>query len=202
MLGRDPGDTDVLQFPTTSISLGHTRPTVMQYRQIDEITKLQPGVCLEGKRTLHAEEQYLADHFPRFPVMPGVMMLEALHQAAVWMIRTGEDFASPLVRLVETKNVKFGDFLSPGETLHLYAEKVKEDDQGRVTVKARAEKDGRTTVSARLILQKESTNEPEHLGTDAEVIRCAREQFLDLFGPVERYTESQMTDAGTLQTST
>ena len=75
----------------------------MKYCQIDQITSLQPGKKLTGQRTLRADEEYLLDHFPRFPVMPGVMMLEALHQAAIWLIRSGDDFRSPLVLLREAK---------------------------------------------------------------------------------------------------
>ncbi|QEG01206.1 3-hydroxyacyl-[acyl-carrier-protein] dehydratase FabZ [Stieleria maiorica] len=155
----------------------------MKYRQLDRIVSLDPGQRIVAERTLRAEEEYLKDHFPRFPVMPGVMMLEALHQAAIWMIRVGDDFASPLVLLREVRNVKFGDFLSPGETLLVTAERVKEND-GLITVKATAEKQGRVTVAARLILERSGSNEPAETGTDADVIRRAKKQFKELFGDV------------------
>ncbi len=155
----------------------------MKYRQLDRIVALEPGQRLVAVRTLRADEEYLRDHFPRFPVMPGVMMLEALHQAAVWMIRVDDDFASPLVLLREVRNVKFGDFLSPGETLQITAEKVKEDG-GVITVKANAEKNGRVTVSARLILERSGSNEPAETGTDNDLRRRVKEQFHNLFGDV------------------
>ncbi|QDV83995.1 3-hydroxyacyl-ACP dehydratase FabZ family protein [Stieleria sp.] len=155
----------------------------MKYRQLDRIVSLDPGQRIVAERTLRADEEYLKDHFPRFPVMPGVMMLEALHQAAVWMIRTGDDFASPLVLLREVRNVKFGDFLSPDETLQVTAERVKEAD-GLITVKATAEKQGRVTVAARLILERSGSIEPPETGTDADVIRRAKKQFKELFGDV------------------
>lgn len=155
----------------------------MKYRQIDRITSLEPGKRLTAERTLRAEEEYLHDHFPRFPVMPGVMMLEALHQAAVWMIRTGDNFQSPLVLLRETRSVKFGDFLSPGETLLITVESIKEDGN-RTTVKASATKEGRVTVSARLILERCSTGDPEELGTDVQVRELVESQFRELFGEV------------------
>jgi 3-hydroxyacyl-[acyl-carrier-protein] dehydratase len=161
----------------------------MKYRQLDRIVSLQPGRRIVAERTLRADEEYLKDHFPRFPVMPGVMMLEALHQAAIWMIRTGDDFQSPLVLLREVRNVKFGDFLSPGETLDIIAETIKDED-GRVTVKATAQKEGRVTVSARLILERSGSNEPQGTDTDNEVRRRSRKQFSELFGDVPFTTTS------------
>ena len=155
----------------------------MKYCQLDRITSLQPGVRLTAERTLRADEEYLKDHFPRFPVMPGVMMLEALQQAAMWMIRTGDDFRAPLVLLREVRGVKFGDFLSPGETLQITAESIKTDGN-RTTVKATATKQGRTTVSARLILERCGTGDPEHLGSDEDVRSRSEKQFHELFGDV------------------
>ena len=155
----------------------------MKYSQLDRITSLEPGKRIVAERTLDADEEFLADHFPNFPVMPGVMMLEALLQASVWMIRAGEDFQSPLVLLREVRSVKFGDFLAPGETLQITAEVFKVD--GRMTtVKANAQKEGRTTVSARLILERRGSGDPERLGTDEDVRRRARKQFGELFGSI------------------
>tara|TARA_R110002049_G_scaffold50370_2_gene142961 strand:+ start:14851 stop:15336 length:486 start_codon:yes stop_codon:yes gene_type:complete len=155
----------------------------MKYSQLDRITSLEPGKRIVAERTLGAEEGFLADHFPNFPVMPGVMMLEALLQASVWMIRTGEDFQSPLVLLREVRSVKFGDFLAPGETLQITAEVFKEDGP-ITTVKASAQKNGRTTVSARLILERSTSGDPERLGTDNDVRMRARKQFGELFGEI------------------
>ena len=45
-------------------------------------------------KNLSLAEEYLGDHFPGFPVMPGVLMLEALTQAGAWLVRDLEDFAS------------------------------------------------------------------------------------------------------------
>ena len=107
-------------------------------------------------------------------------MLEALYQASMWMLRTGDNFAYPLVFLKEAKNVKFGDFLSPGETLEITAEKFKEDGP-LVTVKAQATKGDKVTVSARLVLQR-SSSETSSNNNDADSIRMIREQFDEMYG--------------------
>ncbi|TWT67465.1 3-hydroxyacyl-ACP dehydratase FabZ family protein [Allorhodopirellula solitaria] len=153
----------------------------MKYSQLDRITLLEPGQRLVGERTLNADEEYLQDHFPRFPVMPGVMMLEALHQAAAWLIRMTPEFDEALVLLREVRNVKFGDFLSPGETLTVEAEIFKVNGP-LTTIKAVARKGDRTTVAARLILESCSSGDPEHLDTDDDLKRLAREQFFQLYG--------------------
>lgn len=171
----------VIQEP--AVEQGRYLDLKMKYRQIDEITSIQPGKCLTATRTLRADEEYLADHFPRFPVMPGVMMLEALHQASVWLIRVSEQFASPLVLLREVRSVKFGDFLAPGETLDITAEVVKEDGN-RTTIKAKAQKNGKVTVSAKLVLERCDTGDPEHMGTDDDMRRRTKEQFQQLFGDI------------------
>ena len=154
-------------------------PPEMKYRQIDRITSIEPGKRLTAERTLRAEEEYLKDHFPRFPVMPGVMMLEALHQAAVWLVRSDDEFQTPLVLLRETRSVKFGDFLAPGETLQITVDMVKQAGM-KTTVKASATKQGRVTVSARLILERCWTGDPEHFGTDEKVLECTKQQFQQL----------------------
>ena len=155
----------------------------MKYRQLDQITSIQPGKMLTAVRTLRADEEHLLDHFPRFPVMPGVMMLEALHQAAIWLVRSGDNFQTPLVLLREVRSVKFGEFLAPGETLDIIAEAIKTDGN-LTTIKASAKKGGKVTVSARLILEKCKTGDSDRIGTNEEVRRLTEEQFQELFGDV------------------
>ncbi|MDC0295374.1 beta-hydroxyacyl-ACP dehydratase [bacterium] len=153
----------------------------MKYCQLDRITSIDPGRQLTAERTLRAEESYLKDHFPLFPVMPGVMMLEALQQAAAWLVQVGDGFQYPIVLLCEARGVKFGDFLSPGETLEISAKMVK-DDGDRATVKATASKQGRVTVSARLIMERSSSGDPAWLGTDDRVRSLVEQLFHDRFG--------------------
>lgn len=124
----------------------------MRFKQIDSITLLEPGKRLEALRTLRADEDYLRDHFPRFAVMPGVLMLEALYQAAMILVRASEDFQSGLVLLREAKNVKFADFVQPGQTLQIVVELVKQEGS-RYVVKASGHKDESLAVSGRLVLE-------------------------------------------------
>ena len=59
----------------------------MRFTFVDRVMELQPGVKITTVKCLSLAEEYLADHFPRFPVMPGVLMLEAMTEAQRWLIR-------------------------------------------------------------------------------------------------------------------
>jgi 3-hydroxyacyl-[acyl-carrier-protein] dehydratase len=125
----------------------------MRFRQLDKITELVPGERIVAFRHVRADEDYLRDHFPLFPVMPGVLMLEALFQASCWLIRASEDFENSLLILKEARNVKFADFMEPEQTLQITAEIIK-SEAGNVTVKASGTKGDVVAVSARLVISK------------------------------------------------
>ena len=156
----------------------------MRFALIDRVDELEPGVRIAARKNLSLAEEYLADHFPGFPVMPGVLMLEAMTQAGAWLTRATEDFAHSIVLLQEARNVKYGSFVEPGETLYIVAEMLKQDDRA-TTLKARGTVDGRATVSARLILQRYNLadDDPSRAEADAVIVRQLREQFSQLHKP-------------------
>lgn len=156
----------------------------MRFSLLDRIDELQPGERIAAVKTLSLAEEYLADHFPRFPVMPGVLMLEAMTQAGAWLVRASEDFQHSMVVLKEAKNVKYGQFVAPGQTLHVSAEIVSQTDE-ETTVKARGIVDGRTTVSGRLVLERYNLADraPSHAASDEIVRREMRDLFALLWRP-------------------
>ncbi|HYW79749.1 MAG TPA: 3-hydroxyacyl-ACP dehydratase FabZ family protein [Thermoguttaceae bacterium] len=123
----------------------------MRFTLIDRIVDLQPGAKITAVKGLTMAEEYLADHFPHFPVMPGVMMLEAMTEAGAWLIRATEDFAHSMVVMKQVNNVKFGHFVEPGQVLTVTAEILKTLD-GETKLKAKGTVDGRLAVSGRLVL--------------------------------------------------
>jgi 3-hydroxyacyl-[acyl-carrier-protein] dehydratase len=125
----------------------------MRFSLIDRIVDLQPGKTITAVKCVSLAEEYLQDHFPRFPVLPGVMMLEAMTQASAWLIRAGEDFAHSMVTLQEARNVKYSDFVAPGSMLTVTADLMKQDER-YCSLKTKGTIDGRTAVSARLTLER------------------------------------------------
>ena len=64
----------------------------MRFLLVDRILSLEPGRSITAIKNVSAAEEYLADHFPGYPVLPGVMMLECLVQTGAWLMRSTERF--------------------------------------------------------------------------------------------------------------
>jgi len=105
-------------------------------------------------------------------------MLEAMTQASAWLVRASEDFCHSFVVLKEARNVKYGQFVEPAQTLSVTAEILEQTDR-ETTLKVRGSVDGRTTVGARLVLERYNLADtrPEHASTDALV----RQEMRNLF---------------------
>ncbi|MEM8865751.1 MAG: beta-hydroxyacyl-ACP dehydratase, partial [Planctomycetota bacterium] len=59
----------------------------MRFWLLDAIEEVSPDERLVAVKNVSYSEEYLQDHFPEFPVLPGVFMLEAATQAAAWLLR-------------------------------------------------------------------------------------------------------------------
>jgi 3-hydroxyacyl-[acyl-carrier-protein] dehydratase len=120
---------------------------------VDQLISLEPGKRIVMAKNVTMAEEYLADHFPGFPVLPGVMMLEAAVQTAAWLVRGQEDFAHSLIVLKEARGVRYGNFVAPGQTLTMTAEAV-EIGAGASDFKIRGTlgSSGATAIQARLAL--------------------------------------------------
>lgn len=106
----------------------------MKFNLIDKIESLSDERIVAVKYVSLAEE-YLADHFPTFPVLPGVMMLEAATQSAAWLLHHRTNFARTMAVLKEARNVKYGSFVAPGNFLRIEAELLKETEAGGANFK-------------------------------------------------------------------
>src|SRR5215213_7590966 len=116
----------------------------MRFHLIDRIVEVNAGRSLRAFKNLTLGEEYLADHFPTFPVMPGVLMLQALVEASAWLLRLTEDFRHSVIVLREAKNVKYGNFVEPGRTLVVTSEllTLPAGDEPLVAFKGKGEVDG------------------------------------------------------------
>jgi 3-hydroxyacyl-[acyl-carrier-protein] dehydratase len=155
----------------------------MRFLLIDRILDLQPGRNLVAVKNLSMAEEYLADHFPGFPVMPGVLMLEALTQAGAWLVRDMEDFAHSVVVLKRAKMVKYGSFVEPGRQLQLKVEMLDEPSERECTLRGEGSIDGQTMVKInKFTLTRYNLRErdPALHSTDTRMVAWLREIYATL----------------------
>jgi 3-hydroxyacyl-[acyl-carrier-protein] dehydratase len=150
----------------------------MRFLLIDRITELVPHKSVSAMKNLSLAEEYLADHFPGFPVMPGVLMLEALVQAGGWLIRHSEDFAHSTVLLKEVRALRYNNFVSPGNTLQVQMTVRKQegsiwDFNGSGTV------NGNSAVSARVTLEALNLADRNEALAESDVLR--RDAYRTIF---------------------
>ena len=86
----------------------------MRFQLVDTIVE-RSAERIVALKNVSAAEEYLADHFPRFPVLPGVFMIEAMAQAARALLG---DEGRRLV-LGGVKALRYGSFVRPGEALRI-----------------------------------------------------------------------------------
>src|SRR2546427_4044585 len=122
----------------------------MRFHLVDRLLELEPGKKIRMVKNLTLAEEYLADHFPRFPVMPGVLMLQTLVESAAWLLRVTEGYRHSVIALREVKNVKYGSFMEPGKSLVTTIEASEAlGIAAEVTFKGKGETEGQSSVSAR-----------------------------------------------------
>ncbi len=160
----------------------------MRFHLVDRILELEPGKKIRMVKNLTLGEEYLADHFPTFPVMPGVLMLQALVESASWLLRRTEDYRHSVIALREVKNVKYGNFMEPGRCLVTTVELAEPPGAtAAVTFKGKGEMDGQSAVSARFTLARYNLRDrdPALAPIDARIVEHLRQHALVLSGALD-----------------
>lgn len=112
----------------------------MRFLLIDRIVSLEPGRRIHAVKTLPPDEELFLDHFPGFPVVPGVLLVEMMAQAAGKCIHSGsEDYG--VAMLGRINEATFRDWVRPGQLIDVFAEVVSirpkfATAKGRISVEA------------------------------------------------------------------
>lgn len=155
----------------------------MRFSLIDQITELKQGESISAVKNLTLAEEYLQDHFPGFPVMPGVLLVEALVQASAWLMRSTEDFSYSSVLLDEAKAVKFNSFVKPGDQLVIQSQLKKKIDENHWSFKATGNVGDTNVISAKLTLKQFNLKDeqPAIAAGDQVQTKAMRELFEVLY---------------------
>ena len=116
---------------------------------IDCIEELEPGVGAVGYKSVTYNEPFFAGHFPQEPVMPGVLIVEALAQTGAVAILSQPEFKGKTAYFAAINNAKFKGKVTPGDVLTLETEIIK--IKGPIGVgAAKAYVDGKLVTQAEL----------------------------------------------------
>ena len=89
---------------------------------VDRITELFPGKKAVGIKNVSANEPYFQGHFPGFPVMPGVLVIEAMAQVGAVAVLSMPDYTNKLALFAGIDNARFRRQILPGDVLYIEVE--------------------------------------------------------------------------------
>jgi len=155
----------------------------MKFTLIDKITECNCKDKIKTVKNLSLGEEYLADHFPGYPVMPGVLMIESMVQSASWLLRIRKNFSFSMVVLAEARNVKYGRFIVPGDQLEIDVT-FKESGEDYASFKGVGTVGGQVVVTAQFDLKyfNLKSRDISLQANDTALIETAKRNFYDLGG--------------------
>lgn len=145
----------------------------MRFFLIDRITCWEVGVAAEALKNVALSEDFFDDHFPRRPIMPGVLMIEGMAQLAGLLAeaslkaRHGRDAKAILTVLERTK---FRAMVRPGDTLLYRAELTSVTPDGAKAA-VRATRDGRVVATTAMLFAFKHVDDPLLDSRRAELLK-------------------------------
>jgi 3-hydroxyacyl-[acyl-carrier-protein] dehydratase len=134
----------------------------MRFFLIDKITRWEVGRSAEAVKNVALSEDFFDDHFPRRPVMPGVLMIEGMAQVSGLLLEAslldkyGKDAKAVLTLLERTK---FRDLVRPGDTLLYQTEVIALNENGG-KVSVQAVRDGEPVVTSGMVFAFQYVEDP------------------------------------------
>ena len=120
----------------------------MRFLLVYRIVSLSPGRSVVASRTVPADDDYFQDHFPGFPVVPGVLLTESMGQAAAKCL-DAERRPRGKAMLARILSASFRQWVRPGDELQLLASIVSNEERF-ATAECQAQVAGKTVAQARL----------------------------------------------------
>jgi 3-hydroxyacyl-[acyl-carrier-protein] dehydratase len=89
---------------------------------LDEVTEIEPGARVVARKRVREDEWYLAGHFPGRPIMPGVLLVEAMAQTGAVAVLADEANRGKLALFAGIDDVRFKRIVGPGDEVELTCE--------------------------------------------------------------------------------
>lgn len=118
---------------------------MMRFLLIDKIIELERNRRIVGIKNVAMSEDFLTEHFPKYPVMPGALIVEGMIQLSSWLIAVSTDFRYK--GMIQTLNqAKFKGIIRPGDQLLIEVESINEEMNH---FSCKASLDGKIVVTAK-----------------------------------------------------
>jgi 3-hydroxyacyl-[acyl-carrier-protein] dehydratase len=134
----------------------------MRFFLIDRITRWEVGEAAEALKNVALSEDFFDDHFPRHPIMPGVLILEGMAQLSGLLLeeslRVGHDHSRKAL-LTVIERTRFRRMVRPGDTL-LYRTEIASLNEAGGKVRARASCAGETVATTDLVFAFRHSDDP------------------------------------------
>jgi 3-hydroxyacyl-[acyl-carrier-protein] dehydratase len=114
-----------ISYPCTRQTIEQVLPHREPFAWVSRVLECEPGVRIVAELDVDPELPLFAGHFPTHPVLPGVILMEALAQAAAFCILVERDDEGSLGFLTGIDKAKFRRQVRPGDTVRLEADIVK-----------------------------------------------------------------------------
>lgn len=111
-----------ITLPLDSLAIRELIPHRYPFLLVDRVIELTPGERAVGIKNVSANEPFFQGHFPEFPVMPGVLIVEAMAQVGAVALMSVDDNKGKLGLFAGIDNVRFKRQVKPGDVLHMEVE--------------------------------------------------------------------------------
>ncbi len=111
-----------ITLPLDSLAIRELLPHRYPFLLVDRIIELEPGVKSVGIKNVTANEPFFQGHFPEYPVMPGVLIVEAMAQTGGVALKVLEEYQDKLALFAGINNVRFKRQVKPGDQLLMTVE--------------------------------------------------------------------------------
>ena len=119
----------------------------MRYLLIDRITEWTPDEVIRGIKNVAMSEDFLEFHFPKNPIMPGVLLLEAIAQLTCWLVAASSDFKEWFL-ITKVHKCRFYGFAFPGDRVEFEVKLLQGPEKGNKTYSGIGMVDGKKKIVA------------------------------------------------------